>query len=177
MTDYKNIFNQLTTITTPYIDEKNIWNSFFSNVKLSQFYPLVSSNKQTDVRILNLRKLKKIGDFYEYKMTKIVDCYKNFKISLLPSDDQEYVTDICLYMNKNKVCELTKINENTFSLPNYIFGSNYDLVLKFKIVNDRMTDSITRFINVEEIYLHSSKRQLLTEKVKKIILQNKEIDG
>jgi len=170
-TSYKNVFEQIATITKLYIDEENIWNSFFSTVKLSQLYPLVSSSKENDVRVWNSHKLKKVGEYYEYKIPRLADCHKNFKISLLPSDKQEDVTDIYLYMNKEKAVKLEKTDHNTFTLPDYIFSHPFiDLSLKFKIINDRMDGSITRFVSVEEVFLQNKKQKLLVDQVDKIVL-------
>jgi len=81
------------------------------------------------------------------------------------------VTDIYLYMNKEKAVKLEKTDHNTFTLPDYIFSHPFiDLSLKFKIINDRMDGSITRFVSVEEVFLQNKKRKLLVDQVDKIVL-------
>jgi hypothetical protein len=178
----QHIFQQLMSVTDKYIDPNNLWRNFFTTVTTENVIPLISSSTQYDsVCYENVEVLSDNNYNYNYiykqKIVRTWDAYKTFKISLMPSDQQEYVSHISLYIKifdqYIPVSELIPTNTNeiitTFSLPYYFsHHPHQDYYLQFIIENNKLERS--RYINVESIILNNDKRNTLEIEKMNIVL-------
>jgi hypothetical protein len=166
---YSDICKQLLNITNKYIDVNNIWDKCYSFTDSNKIIPLLCSSIKYDAKYYENFTLTRDNGYYTHKLSRTIDAYKTFTISLFPNNKEEIITHACLYipyMNMEiPICELIQIDDNKFTLPGYLSLYPYmDYFVKFKIENDLLenNDLIKRLINVEQLMLNNDSRQAIT---------------